>query len=416
MTTTVQFAVRPALAQATERAIDAAVDRADAGNRVQRLACDALGQLRFTVQVIEPNVGSGGKHSVNERRYDALGQLVESRAYATIVGHLGAYDEPALAAAVVADAVNDRRSAVVYDAGGRQIFAVHELRVGSLDRYVVTKQIRDALGQVVQLLEYASPQALTQFDAAGIASAVVPDSANDRTTTSVYDAAGRLRFEIKPDLSFRESEYDALDQVKQARQFDFKLSGNVPHTEAEMIALRGSRVVGDGVTRGQAHAYDAAGRLVSTVDALGHAERSEYDALGGRTRWIDKNANSSTCAYDRKGRKTRESTPSIKFKLRGEALPTPAPDRVLETHFEYDAFGNLIRKVEAANFASDASTTDFSFDTVGRPTGTLYNGYYDTVTGTVERDPAANRFRREASISYDTLGNAVRIADRTGVN
>ena len=62
-----------------------------------------LGQLRFNVQVIEPNVGSGGKHAINERRYDALGQLVESRAYATTVGHLDAYDEATIAAAIVPD-------------------------------------------------------------------------------------------------------------------------------------------------------------------------------------------------------------------------------------------------------------------------------------------------------------------------
>ena len=34
----------------------------------------------------------------------------------------------------------------------------------------------------------------------------------------------------------------------------------------------------------------------------------------------------------------------------------------------------------------------------------------------MERDPGVNRFRREASIIYDTLGNAVRISIRTGVD
>ena len=92
------------------------------------LRYDATGQLRFTVQVIEPNVGSAGKHSVSEQRYDALGQLVESRAYATAVGHLTAYDELTIAAAIVPDAVNDRRSAIAYDAGGRQAYTVRELR------------------------------------------------------------------------------------------------------------------------------------------------------------------------------------------------------------------------------------------------------------------------------------------------
>src|SRR3546814_16401044 len=73
-------------------------------------------------------------------------------------------------------------------------------------------------------------------------------------------------------------------------------------------------------------------------------------------------------------------------------------------------------KIEAANFANDASTTDFAFDTVGRPTRTLYNGFYDPATGTVESADAANRFRPEAAITYDAPGNAVRFGTRSGVN
>ena len=117
----------------------------------------------------------------------------------------------------------------------------------------MAKHVHDALDQLVQRIDYASPVDLSQFDTASIDAAVVADLANDRTTTHVYDAAGRLRFAINPDLSFRESVYDALNQVTQTRQFDVKVSGNVPRTEAEMVALRGSRTVGDGVTRGQAH-------------------------------------------------------------------------------------------------------------------------------------------------------------------
>jgi YD repeat-containing protein len=414
--TNVRFAARPAPEQYTEPEIDALVNRNDAGNRVEHFAYDALGQLRFNVQVIEPNVGTSGKHSINERRYDALGQLIESRSFCTFVGHLIDYDETTVAAAIVPDATNDRRSVVAYDAGGRQVFALRELRVGQADGYVVTRQVHDALGQLINRVDYASPAAPTQFDAAGVESAVVVQSFADRTTTYVRDAAGRLRFEIRPDLSFCESVYDTFDQVTQSRHFDFRLPSQAALTEAEMIALRGDRAVGDGVTRGQTHTYDAAGRLTSTVDALGNTEQYEYNALGNRSRWTDKNGHVFSCEFDRRGRKIGETTPLLKFKLRGEDPATPAPDRVIETRIEYDAFGNLIRKIEAANFTSDASITDYSFDTAGRPTSILYPGFYDPVTGTVETDPGANRFRPEASIIYDTLGNAVRTGYRTGVN
>ena len=277
--------------------------------------------------------------------------------------------------------MNDRRSAIAYDAGMRQAYTVRELRVGSVHKNIVTKHIHDALDQLVQRIEYASPVELPQFDTAGIDATVVADLANDRTTTQVHDAAGRLRFAVNPDLSFRESVYDALNQVTQTRQFDFKVSSNVPRTEAEMVALRGSRVVGDGVTRGEAHAYDAAGRLTSTTDAVTNIERYEYNPLGDRIRWIDKNGAAWTCEYDRKGQKVEETSPPTPFKLSGEALSTPTPNRMLKTRFAYDAFGNLIRKSEAANFANDARTTDFRYDVAGRLVSTLGHGYYDPGTG-----------------------------------
>src|ERR1700752_3218711 len=413
LTTTVRFASRPALSQYSENAIDAAVDRNNAANRVEHFAYDSLGQLRFSVQVIEPNAGSGGSHSLNERRYDSLGQLIESLAYFKPIGHLNAYDEATLTAAIAADPANDRRSVFAYDAGGRQTFTVRELNVG--DKYLLTKQIYDALGQMVQRVEYATPVVLAQVDTATIESAIVTNF-NDRTTTTVRDAAGRARFEIRPDTSFRESLFDALDRVIEARQFNFTIFVNVQRTEAEMIALRGNRAVGDGGTRGTAHVWDAAGRLISTVDALRNTERYEYNAAGGRTRWVDKNGNVFTCVYDRKGRKASETSPPVKFKLSGEDLSTPAVDRELITRFEYDAFGNVIRKIEAANFAVAAATSDFLFDTLGRPIGTLYHGFYDAITGRVERITGANRFRPDATITYDVLGNAVRFRTRTGVD
>lgn len=415
LTSTVGFATRPALSQYTESALNLAVGRGNPNNRLQHFAYDVLGQLRFTVQVIEPN-WSAGKHLVTERRYDALGQLVESRAYATAVGHLVRYDEATLAAAVVVDVTNDRRSAVAYDAAGRQAYTMRELLVGQDPHYILTRQLYDAVGQVVQRVEYAKSVVLTQFDIASVQSAAILDSENDRTTTYVSDAAGRLRFEIRPDLSFRESQYDALDQVIETALFNFRLPSSAKRTETEMVALRGDHAVGDGVTRGEVRAWDAAGRLLSTVDALGYAERYEYDALGSRKRWTDKNNNVWTCAYDRKGQKTGETSPPVKFKLRGEDLAASAVDRVIETRFDYDAFGNLIRKIEAANFPDDASTTEFQFDNLGRPLVTLYNGYYDEKTGVVEKDYTLDRFKRGSHITYDTLGNAVRVSTRSGLN
>ncbi|MDF2120414.1 putative Ig domain-containing protein [Roseiarcaceae bacterium H3SJ34-1] len=411
---TVRYAARPVLAALSEAAIDTAVNRADADNQARWFVYDAIGQQRFDLQVMTPNATAGDQHRASEMRYDALGQFVESRAYATLVGPLAAYDEATVAAAIVADLANDRHSAVAYDAGGRQVFALRELQGVPASTYVVTRQVQDALGQAVQQVVFATPVAPAQLGAAGIEAALAPSPAGDRTTSYVRDAAGRQRFEIRPDSSFLESCFDALDQLLEQRLFDFRLPANAPARESELVAQRGTRAVGDGKTRGERHAYDAGGRLVASTDVVGNAEHHEYDVFGASTRWIDRNGCDWRYVYDRAGRKISETGPLLPFNLSGEALDTPAPQRRLETQFAYDAFGNLVRRTEAANFPGDSSATDYQFDTLGRPTGTLFNGYYDPPSGTVLRQAAPNRFRPEASIVYDVVGNAVRIGTRTG--
>ena len=174
------------------------------------------------------------------------------------------------------------------------------------------------------------------------------------------------------------------NQVTQTRQFDFRLPGNAPRTEAEMVALRGNRAVGDGVTRGQAHTYDAAGRLTSTVDALSNIERYEYDALGDRTRWIDKNGAGWTCAVRPQGAEDQgDHAADARSSCSGEALGTPAPEsrardplrlRRLRQPDPEDRGGELRER--------RARPRTSVYDTVGRPMGTLYHGYYDAGTGT----------------------------------
>jgi YD repeat-containing protein len=125
-------------------------------------------------------------------------------------------------------------------------------------------------------------------------------------------------------------------------------------------------------SRSEAIVHPVGIRHMEYVDArrrerpcAGGASGQSSVGFGDRTRSIDKNGYSWTYEYDRKGQKIKETLPPMQFKLNGEAPGTPAPNRVLENRFAYDAFGNLIQKIEAANFANDARTTDFLYDTVG---------------------------------------------------
>jgi large repetitive protein len=153
----------------------------------------------------------------------------------------------------------------------------------------------------------------------------------------------------------------------------------------------------------------------------------QVDAEGGFTENIY-NAFGELIARVRSTREGQTTTSQFDYDLLGRVvLQTDDVGCInANTRTDYDALGRVSRLTDALGRQTVHSydeatrsvtvTTEFSFDTTGRPTGTLYNGYYDVVTGSVERDPGADRFKPEASIVYDTLGNAVRIGSRMGFN
>ena len=241
---------------------------------------------------------------------------------------------------------------------------------------------------------------------------------NDRTTTYVHDAAGRLRFEIMPDLSFRENVYDALNQVSTDTAVRFQAAGQrlrAPKRKWSRCAATAPSVMAAPADRRtlrrsrQAHQHH---RCVGQYRAVRvqHVRRSHAD---GSTRTATAGPASTTARGRRSTRPRRRCSSSSAARrwLRRR------PNRVLETRFAYDAFGNLIQKIEAANFPNDARTTDFLYDTVGRPTSTHYHRLLRCChRQSRKRSRRRTAFRREATTIYDTLGNAVRTSIRTGVN
>ncbi len=415
LVTTIRYAVKPTLTEYTQNAISAKVDRLNAGNQITHFSYDTHGRLRFTLRVAATDgAGKATQHLVSEQRYDSLGRPTESIQYNTEVGVLADYRAATITLAITFHA-EDRRQVSVYDTVGRQVYAVRVLAPGAGGKHLVVRTEYDALGRAAKRTELATELGLANFTKGTLDTAVAANpSARDRASSFVYDAAGRLRFAIAPDGTLQETVHDVGGRVTEKRMFDLTVPATTPRTETALTTLRGTRRVGDGVTRGNRYSHDRVGRLDTTTDAKGFHETSEYNGLGDRTSHIDNNGAICTYVYDRRGRVFRKITQPVEVlvQLTGQSAPS-VQEASLEDRTLYDAFGNIKTTIERSN-TTDARTSDYSYDTLGRLEGTLLPGFYDPATGKVEKTTGAGRFRREVQLAYDTFGQVVRTRTQTG--
>ena len=160
------------------------------------------------------------------------------------------------------------------------------------------------------------------------------------------------------------------------------------------------------------YSYDRAGRLLTTTDAAAFTETNEYNALGDKTSFIDKNGAKWRYDYDRQGRLFDQYSPPVVVQLSNETAPT---NRSLQTRLYHDAFGSLVKRIEATQTV-DQRITEYAYDRLGRQIAMVQPGWYDPATGRVEALSAAGRFQRSLATTYDALGNQVRTKLRTGIN
>lgn len=419
----VRYAARPVLSLYSEAEINGAVNRVSADNQVSHYAYDRAGRMVYSVRVLASDAaGRATQQIVSRNRYDALGQLVATTQYAQVVDEVNDYSEETLDEAVVgtieADPAN-RRSWFAYDDAGRMEYSVRRL---SAAEHVVIRQVYGDTGLVVQTIAYADTVGeLSSFDKAALDEAVHPGDL-DRVTSFVYDSAGRLRFTIAADGALSETVYDALGRIEEQRRFVLTVPvqatppGAAPAmpTEAQLVMVRGGRAVGDAMfTRGEKHGYDAAGRVLSTTDALGYTQTQTYNALGDRITFKNKNGHEWDYKYDRLGRLRAEIFKKAIFQLSNETAP--GGERELETRYEYDALGNLKQRYEAYDTV-DVRMTTFMYDRLGRQTEVYLPGYYNPATGRVDKTNTQGSFRRIQETAYDALGNVVLTRTRSGAN
>jgi YD repeat-containing protein/autotransporter-associated beta strand protein len=288
-----------------------------------------------------------------------------------------------------------------FDALGRVTAETDALGIVSGDPLHTTRTEYDAAGRVTAVIDELGRRTDTIYDTLGRKiRTLAPDAGQGRLTTHYgYDAAGNLRFTTDPrggsagDAGFTTwIFYDALGRsvaTVDALGPDWPI-GAVPD------ALPAS-VAGNVVRK----AYDARGRVVSTTDALGRTTDFSFDNLGRRV--------SSTA-------------------------PAPAVGVARSvTRFAYDAVGNLTAVTDPLGFVTtyghdllDRRTTvtdarGFStvttYDAVGSTTsvtdasGNVTRYAYDRRNRLVtETDPLG----KATSYAYDLVGNKLRETDRLG--
>jgi YD repeat-containing protein len=315
----------------------------EATARVQYQVHDAAGRVRYSV-----SRSATGQGTVDEVRYDAASRVTAQVAHGSTVAFNPAHTEATLTAALAGSA--RRTTAFVYDAAGRQRYAIDATGALSESRY-------DAAGRVTSAISYGLRPPVSATTETDLTNWVQTQSAaNIRHAQSSYDAAGRLS-----------ARTDALNQAER-------------------------------------YTYDGTSRLLTQTDRNGAVWTYQYDASGRRTAEISPQVN--VTAVDPVGQVT-SSLRSVVTRFTYDALgnllsrtdnadaPTPTDRRRIE--YAYDSRGNQIRTTFPDPGVVDPLTGAISATGVRPTTELTYNALGQAV---VQKDVRGFYSYR----TYDALG------------
>jgi len=401
-------------ATATTAAVEQALAAAGTDKRVSRYAYDQDQRLRYSLSEGGAMVGLV---------YDGSGNVVQRQEF-------GALFNPASftladATAAVAQTPPDRLTHYVYDAAGRQRFAIDALGDVTETRY-------DAAGQAVATVAYAQRDALTAPPSTETMQAWVAGHADaaDRQTLSFYDAAGRLAYRADAERHVSAFGYDAAGRVLSTVRYDATFAS----IQAGMSVAAVAALLNGAAGVSAQNSYDAAGRLTDSTDAKGAVTHAVVDAAGqvvARTvAYGTAQAVQSALVYDDAGRLTQETraagtpqaaTTRYVYDANGRPVQVIDPRGVrLVTSDDADmleqrkalgvvsgSLGKSVAQLTAADIAKLLSyyTTTTTYDAAGHAT---------QVASPYGAPDAAGPVYATTTKSYDALGNVVKVVDPRG--
>ncbi|HEV7228568.1 hypothetical protein, partial [Brevundimonas sp.] len=407
-----------------------------------RYVYDAEGRLTFTIDPVG---------AVTKNEYDAEGRIILVTAYSTLISPTGV----ALTSAQVVSALGasgGRTTDYVYDGDGRLTYLVQS--DGRLTRYG-----HDGSGNVTGQRTYGKlwepfdpnyalgwPYTVAGLD--GITGlSVFKNDPHNRSTSAVYDAAGRQRFTVDAMGFVTSFSHDAAGRVTVETQHASAYAGEI--SEAALASWSATPQAGDRKTR---TAYDAAGRASFVVDAEGYATRTAFDGAG-RIASVSRfavqlslpdgvthdaltsllaahvsTASTTSFTYDGAGRRYRTVHPEgfeTQVLMDGLGRPTEIHEAygtvdLRITHRTYDDGGRLIAEVVAPGLPEEV-TRSWAYDGLGRtlyvmhgigyPTSYTYDAMGRVLT---EATPISASETAVTANTYDAFGNLVKVVDPRG--
>lgn len=379
-------------------------------DRTTRYAYDAANRLVYQIDALG---------AVSENSYDGNGNVTRRANYDVRIpagGPLAASDIKAL----LPSGYWIRYSYAIYDAANRLRYAVDPMGGVTETRY-------DTQQNLVQHIAYAhviavsdGAEKLVEEDVLGM---LGTDANLDRSSYSLFDAAGRQVYAVDAQGYITRTTYNALGRVQARIQFADPLRDYTPRT---LNGIPEDLKEDDPLNRSQSFTYDAAGNILTSTDASQQEESYTYDGFGHKLTFTNKNGALWSYDYDAAGRLIKETSPQVMLTTVAVDASTgkliAGADEVgsIVTRLKYDAIGNLIARTEAEG-RPEQRTTRYSYDALGRQVKTTFPkvGVYDADADAVSTAGDVGRIEItpteiSSETRYNVFGDAIASRDVGG--
>ncbi|WP_143873857.1 DUF6531 domain-containing protein [Catenovulum sediminis] len=310
----------------------------------------------------------------------------------------------------------------VYNNDGQKIQTITETRVSGSSTYAsVITHSYDKLGNVYQTLHHTGELNVTNWSNVDkVSKQTIGDSSADRETISVYDAAGRLRFNMRPvyeaEWAVTENRYDGNGNVIAIIEYAGSISGDDLDSAD---ANRTDGVSGDFITEAEMTQFIAANKLGSWAVSNARTTQFEYDALGRQVKtilpgWYD---STDKQVYANKEGQSQRFQRYIEVTYDSLGNEVKSSTRVGQVDFvseykTYDAIGRVVHEIDAVG-----GVTQYDYNELGQLASTVrYNdfitetepsvGYWTVDSITVVADTSKDR---KITFEYDAAGRKSKV-------
>lgn len=393
MTPTLRTALRDATA--TVASVGATPGAADES---VRHVYDAAGQRRYSVDA------TGGYRAV---WYDPAGRVAVTRSFTQRLNMANISDGMTVAQinAMNLWGATDDLEMFVYDAAGRQRYVLQT--VGDPTVYpftaAVTERTYDGADRVLSTRAYIPLMTLdtTLIGKLGAGTAVEADFAafvatnagNAQSNRSVYDAAGRLQYDIDGVGGYTRYRYDASSRLVAVRKAVTTLNLSTI-TDATTALQLESVVVAADADELSTYTYDAAGRLRYTMKAVGSALVRPFPSQLTETR------------YDGAGRVLATHAYTAYFTVDEATIQKMAVGTATDADFSAFTAANVGTAQTARSVYDAAGRAVYSIDATGAYARTWYDA--------IGRATTVRRFA--TAFNPAALNDGTTVAQLTGIS